>query len=191
MATLPSNGANSLNGRLNGGRPTKLTKTLAKRLCSVIARSPASIKRLCQDNNLFPDYEQLWDWRRKYPWFDECLYQARTQQSDLLVEQTVDVTHDLVAKPKLDMAQVQAAKLLVENSRWIGSKLQRRVYGDDPQVQVQQQTQVTVPAEVLTDLRTRLDAAREPVQDLGKDKNSTVCREGARAELEPGPKTLL
>ena len=89
------------------------------------------------------------------------------------------------------MAQVQAAKLLVENSRWIGSKLQRRLYGDDPQVQVQQQTQVTVPAEVLADLRTRLDAARELVQDRDKDKNSTVCREGARAELEPGPKTSL
>ena len=132
-------------------------------------------------------------WKREIPVnrFDECLYQARTQQLDLLVEQTVDVTHDLVAKPKLDMAQVQAAKLLVENSRWIGSKLQRRLYGDDPQVQVQQQTQVTVPAEVLADLRTRLDAARELVQDRDKDKNSTVCREGARAELEPGPKTSL
>jgi hypothetical protein len=76
---------------------------------------------------------------------------------------TQDVAEDVLNDPG-NMARVQAAKLVCENTRWYAGKVLPKLYGDNAlAVNVDARTAVVVGDEQLKELRSRLSDARKLV----------------------------
>lgn len=157
----------------NGREADKLTKNVAKTICSTLAQSKQSLMRLCEQNESWPAYKTLTDAVYKRPWFAEMMARAREEQADYMARRTQDVADDCLNDQNITMPKVQAAKLLCENTRWYAGKILKRVYGDDQQINVDARTAVVVGDEQLKDLRARLDGAKQLVSKT-RDKQSTT-----------------
>lgn len=70
------------------------------------------------------------------------------------------------------MAKVQAHRIVMEDRRWVASKVNRATYGDDPQVQIANQMNVTLPPAKLESLRERLAGARQLVDKAKSEPES-------------------
>ena len=99
------------------------------------------------------------------------IWRAREEQADTIAQQTLDVARDTLGAQ--NMAEVQAAKLVCENTRWYAGKVLKRLYGDDQTVNVDARTAVVVSDDKLKELRSRLDEARSLVRS---DKPSNETR---------------
>jgi hypothetical protein len=66
---------------LDGGAPPKLTKTIAKQICAVIATSPQPVSHLCALNPAWPSYDEIRQYRERFPWFRSMLDVARREQA--------------------------------------------------------------------------------------------------------------
>jgi hypothetical protein len=71
----------ALHGNLDGGAPPKLTKTIAKQICAVIATSPQPVSHLCTLNPAWPSYDEIRQYRERFPWFRSMLDVARREQA--------------------------------------------------------------------------------------------------------------
>jgi hypothetical protein len=150
-----------INGR-KGGRPVKLTKTLATEIAATLSQSPKSLIQLCKENTHWLDYWTLTQEVRRKPWFGQMIWRAREEQADTIAQQTLDVARDTLGAQ--NMAEVQAAKLVCENTRWYAGKVLKRLYGDDQTVNVDARTAVVVSDDKLKELRSRLDEARSLIK---------------------------
>ncbi len=160
---------NQLNG-FKGGKPVKLTRNVAKIICSTVSNSRLPLNSLCEQNDDWPAYRTLTDGIYRYPWFASMLARAREEQADFLAQDTIALEQNLLADPRITMPQVQAHKVVMDNRHWYAGKILKRVYGDDNQINVDARTAVVVGDEQLKDLRSRLDQAKQ----LVKGKTSTA-----------------
>jgi Bacteriophage Sf6, terminase small subunit-like len=167
-AVIHSSGVKSLHGK-NGGSVPRLTKALAKEIANTIASSTLPVSKLCELNPHWPQHSQLIALQDKYQWWSDAFWTARRKQTDFLVHDNVNLQQDLLQnQEKKSMAAVQANKIVMEDRRWMASRLLREKYGDEP-VTVQNAVSVQVSDQQLADLRSRLETARK-LTDNGNEK---------------------
>ena len=151
----------ALNGH-KGGRAPTLTRELAHEICSTLATSTKPLITLCLEHPHWPCFNHLTEKAETKPWFHVMLQRARERQADLLAQDCMNLEQDLIRnQDRKSMAAVQANKVVMEQRRWYTAKILRRMYGDDPTVQVANVAQVQVSPEKLRDLRKRLERRRE------------------------------
>src|SRR4030095_10649152 len=159
-AVIHHNGVKCLHGK-NGGTRTKLTKALANEIANTIACSPLPLTELCQQNPHWPEYSRLMILQDRYPWWHNLYWASRRKQTDFLIHDNVNLQQDLLQnQEKKSMGEVQANKIVMEDRRWMASRLLREKYGDEP-VNVQNAVSVQVTDQQLADLRSRLETARK------------------------------
>lgn len=126
------------------GRPTVFTPELGDEICARIATSTKSLKRICEDEDL-PEARTIYRWLRLYPDFCRQYAQAREEQQDLLVEETIDIADDsrndymeeLDAKGDVkavyfNKENVQRSRLRIDARHWQATKLKPKKYGLNP-----------------------------------------------------------
>ncbi len=126
------------------GRPTDFTPELGDILCAKIATSTRSIKRICEDKGM-PSHTTFWAWLRKYPDFLAQYTRAKAEQSDLLIEETLDIADDSrndfieeldkkgeVKGALFNKEAVQRSKLRIDTRQWLATKLKPKIYGQHP-----------------------------------------------------------
>jgi hypothetical protein len=141
-STTVNHSTQILNG-YKGGRPAHCSKRLAKAICKEITNSTWSLARLCEQHPEWPDYFAIAKQMERKPWFRQMVMDARAKQADLMAMATQDVAKETLADPQ-NMAKVQAARLVCENTRWYAGKIYRRLYGEESVVNVDARTAVVV-----------------------------------------------
>ena len=101
-------------------------------LCEQIATTTESLSgivgKLQKRDKRFPCVTTIYGWIRDDPEFADLYSKAKSDQSDILVDQMLEI-----ADSELDEdsnAGVQRARLRVETRKWIASKLKPKLYGD-------------------------------------------------------------
>jgi hypothetical protein len=134
----------------------KLTRALAQRFCSLIAETDQSIFTLIEQNPDLPHHATLFNWQQRVPWFAEMWKAARIKQTHFLVQKCLDLAKS--AQPKT----AHVVRVQFDIYRWFAAKFNPEIYGDKP-AQPQQTTVnvgISIPAERLADLRSKLDQSR-------------------------------
>lgn len=129
----------SVKNKHPGGRPTKYTPELAKRIVDAIATSTIGISRICDKNLDFPCKDTIFEWRLKHREFSDQYAIARQIQADLCAEEIQEIADNC----ELTTEAINKAKLQIESRKWTACKLVPKVYGD----KVQNDTTVTLTHE--------------------------------------------
>jgi hypothetical protein len=123
------------------GRPSRYTKELADEICRAIATSSKGLKRMCEENEHWPDITTIFNWL----WtnqgdgdFSQCYARAREQQCEYFADEIVDIaddgTHDYSVDEDgnrvVDHDHIQRSRLRVDTRKWILSKLKAKKYGE-------------------------------------------------------------
>lgn len=122
-----------------GGRPTHYTEELAIRICEALATSTESYEKICVANPDFPDRSIMRLWRYKHEEFGRMYMQARACQSDLFIEELLEIAddgrNDWMWNEKLgdfvvNNEAINRSRLRVDTRKWIACKLLPKVYGE-------------------------------------------------------------
>lgn len=126
-----------------GGRPTKYTKELGKEICDTLAMSVHGIRRICRENEHFPSFETIQQWREGREEFSDLYEAAKLKQALRFAEDIVDIADELIdpfiTTDKGVIPNPQAvphARLRMDARKWIACKLLPKVYGDKMQQEV-------------------------------------------------------
>lgn len=125
------------------GRPSSYSPEIAAAICQAIATGTKGLRRLCEENEEFPNVDTLYQWLIRHKEFSDQYSAARILQADRYVEENieiaddgandwVDVTNrngDIIGR-RVDNECVNRSKLRVEERRWAASKLAPKKYGD-------------------------------------------------------------
>jgi hypothetical protein len=113
--------------------PAPFNQEYADILCGEIATCPESlariVKRLQGEHENFPVVSTLFKWLRENESFSNQYAGAKESQSDILVDEILEIVDDESGDENGSVA-VQRAKLRLEARKWIASKLKPKSYGD-------------------------------------------------------------
>lgn len=128
------------------GRPTIYTDEMGKEICHRIAGGETAIN-IAKDADM-PDRQTIYRWARTpdHP-FCPIYAEARQQQIETWVDETVEIAHDSDEDP-------QRSRLKIDTRKWIASKIASRVYGD----KTKHEHEVTAGGELLnllSEIRTK------------------------------------
>ena len=146
-----------------GGRPTKFTQEIADRICDLTATIPRGLQYICDTHDELPAHStvRLWAWKNKE--FSAQYLAAKKIQSNLLVDQTLELAAqrsmyvDGDGNQKVDPGSVAANKLQINNSHWHASRMMPWLYGDKQQIETLTTDNETLKKEI-ADIRAELDA---------------------------------
>jgi hypothetical protein len=151
----------------NVGRPTDYTQQLVEEICTEIACSSKGIRKLCLENDHWPEPRSIYRWLKEHPEFCQQYARAKQSQIEALVDEILviadegesDYIMNAEGKVVVNHEHIQRAKLRIDTRKWLASKLVPKVYGDWIQ----------------TDMNvgdSDLQRAREAVQKLMAEKES-------------------
>ena len=120
------------------GAPTDYTEKLADRICELVATSTIGTNKLCKAHDWMPSEDTIYKWRYRHPYFAEKYALAKSKQSEILVEQIIDISddkstdiyHDEQGNAKVDSGAVAHRRLQIDTRKWYASKLAPKFYGD-------------------------------------------------------------
>lgn len=125
------------------GRPSKYTKELGVEICKALAYSIHGIRRICRENEHFPHYDTIQDWRDSKQDFSDFYEAAKLKQALRFAEDIVEIADELVDpfiitdKGTIPNPHAVAhARLRMDARKWIACKLLPKVYGDKMQQEV-------------------------------------------------------
>ena len=138
------------------GTKQPLTKELAEYFFSLVSTCDTSLLELLRKHPELPHFNQLDNWRRRRPWFNEAWKAARQKRADFLAEKCADLAK--TATPKT----AHLARVQFDIYRWLASKLHPTAYGEKPQQQQQTTLNVgvSISQERLNEIRSKLDQTR-------------------------------
>jgi hypothetical protein len=138
------------------GTKQPLTKELAEHFFSLVSTCDSSLLELLRAHPELPHFNQLDNWRRRRPWFNEAWKAARQKRADFLAEKCADLAK--TATPKT----AHLARVQFDIYRWLASKLHPTAYGDKPQQQQPNTVNVgvSISQERLNEIRSKLDDTR-------------------------------
>lgn len=120
------------------GRPTIYNEEIARQICDAIATTSKSLITLCSLNQHWPRERTIRTWFREIPEFQRMYVQAKDDQSELFVEQIIDIADDgsndyyenHKGEKVFDSEHVQRSRLRVDTRKWLASKYKPKKYGD-------------------------------------------------------------
>lgn len=86
-----------------------------------------SLRKVCQSEGM-PTRETFFCWVRNDPEAKQAYLEACALRSLVYAEQIMDIIENLSDEPT--SAQVNKARLQVDSIKWVSSRLQPRIYGD-------------------------------------------------------------
>jgi hypothetical protein len=154
LRSLPQN--RHRRSQAQSSKQPKLTRALAERLCSLIAQTDQSLFTLIEQNPELPHHKTLFNWQQRVPWFAQMWKEARIKQTHFLIEKCLDLAK--TAQPKT----AHVVRVQFDIYRWFAAKFNPDTYGDKPPLNQQTTVNVgiSIPAERLADLRSKLDQSR-------------------------------
>ena len=119
------------------GRPTIYTKELADTICTHIATSSKSLRKICEIVGIDPI--TITRWLRENEQFCTQYTRAKEDQADLLSDEIMEIADD--SSNDLDRVDdygnrienkefIARSRLRVESRKWLASKLKPKKYGD-------------------------------------------------------------
>lgn len=124
------------------GRPTIYNDEIAREICDAIATNSKSLMTLCSLNPHWPGERTIRTWFREKPEFQQMYAQAKDDQSEMFVEQIIDiaddVSNDTITKIRPDGSEyevcnsewINRSRLRVDTRKWLASKYKPKKYGD-------------------------------------------------------------
>lgn len=120
------------------GRPASYTQQLADEICIEIACSSKGIRRLCMENDHWPEPRSIYRWLKEYPEFCQQYARAKKSQIEALIDDILtiadesegDYTMNAEGRLVVDHEHIQRAKLRIDTRKWLASKLVPKVYGN-------------------------------------------------------------
>ena len=123
------------------GRPSKFTPELAAEICDVVSTTTSGLKRICENNDAFPNVGTVLRWLNENEEFRNQYARATEVQADLLADEMMeiadDTTGDVMMIRKGDEVVeaenrefINRSRLRVDTRKWIASKLKPKKYGD-------------------------------------------------------------
>lgn len=151
-----------------GGRPTLYTNELALEICDAIATSSKSLITLCSLNQHWPRDRTIRTWFREIPEFQRMYIQAKDDQSELFVEEIIDIADDvsndtLVRTNKngeeyevCNSEWIARSRLRVDTRKWLASKYKPKKYGDTkvPEEKVDNSDSINADRELVQKCKT-------------------------------------
>ena len=115
-------------GKHPGGRPTKYTKELGKKICSEIADNK-SLRTICSAKAM-PAPKTIIAWlahpSELYDEFRKQYAHSREMQADVIYEDIISIEADLRA----GVIDPHTARVLIDSHKWRAGKMRPKVYGD-------------------------------------------------------------
>lgn len=120
------------------GRPTDYCEEIAKEICDTIACTPKGIIRLCKENPHWPKHETIYRWKRIHSEFSEQYTQAKRDQIEILVDQSLEIAdsteNDTIEDFRGDLVEnrewINRDRLRVDLRKWMAGKLAPKIYGE-------------------------------------------------------------
>lgn len=132
-----------------GRPPAEYNEAFGDILCAEIASCTDSlksiVKRLQAECDAFPCIVTIYKWVRENESFTNQYTRAKQDQSDLLVDQMIEIADD-DSMDENNSTGVARAKLKVETRKWIASKLKPKSYGDRLDISAKVDNQYSVSA---------------------------------------------
>ena len=101
-------------------KPTLYTKPIVSKILNRLIEGESLI-RICSDQNM-PTMPTIYNWINRYSDFREQYRIAKMLQMDTLADRLLDIADD---DPNL-----QRARLMCDNIKWLASKLKPKKYGN-------------------------------------------------------------
>lgn len=120
------------------GRPTIYTPELAQEICDVIASSSKGIRRLCNENEHWPNPDTIYRWISGHQEFSERYARAKRLQIEVIVDEMLDIADDTSHDAKLndegkliyDHEHIHRSRLRIDTRKWLAAKLAPKIYGE-------------------------------------------------------------
>lgn len=145
-----------------GGRPTKYTDDLGKLICERVATNPIGLEALLKLYDDMPDHTTIKAWRKKHPQFASWYLEAKSFQSQLLVEEIDSMIDGKVlfvvddkGNERIDPPSASLLIAKINNRKWTAARLAPKIYGDK-QVIEQVTTENDQLKTELSELRAKL-----------------------------------
>jgi len=144
------------------GRPTKYTDDLAKLICSRVATNPVGLETLVTLYNDMPEPSTIKAWRHQYPQFSAWYLEAKSFQSQLLVEDIdgmidcgIRYIVDDKGQERIDPPSASLLIAKINNRKWTAARLAPKIYGDKQIIEQTTSENEQLKAE-LAELRAKL-----------------------------------
>jgi len=117
----------------------KFSQEIADEICEVISTTSLGIRRLRKkpEYKHWPNPNTIFDWRNKYPSFDEQYTRAKKQQAHVLADEILEIADNVSkdfkivdGKVKTSHEDINRAKLRIDTRKWLLSKVLPKIYGD-------------------------------------------------------------
>lgn len=147
-----------------GGRPTKYSSELGRKICDTIAISTHGLRKLCALNPDFPAVETLRMWSIYNEEFSAWYAKAKLHQANNLAEDCLDIADDSSEDIRITKDGDEAfngefaarSRLRVDTRKWLAAKLLPKQYGMQQQIETLEGQNDALRAE-LRELRAELD----------------------------------
>ncbi len=119
-----------------GGRPTRLSRKLAKTVCDSLA-SGKSLRETCKPKNM-PHRHTVINWllKEENAWFFDQYTRARATQADILFDEIEEIAKEVENKNDPSMVDVNIARLRIDTRKWSLARTKPKKYGDRIQQEI-------------------------------------------------------
>lgn len=128
---------------------SKYTQEIADKICSLVATTSKSMRTICKEVGI--DYQTHLNWFRSHPEYFDQYARAKEDQSDLLIEEMIEIADDSTKDEevtetgvRMNSEFVQRSRIRIDTRKWIASKLKPKKYGDKVDVTTDGQQMNTI-----------------------------------------------
>lgn len=132
------------------GRPSKYTKKLGDRVCSLVSVIPQGLFEITQLAEDIPCESTIRSWRLSNPEFSAQYARAKMLQADVLAEDCLTIADNSTPE------NATVDRLRIDTRKWLASKLLPKQYGDRMVLEQKTEENEQLKAELMK-LRAKLD----------------------------------
>lgn len=115
-----------------GGRPTKYSRELADRICSLISQGN-SLVRVCKEVGLTT--ETVYSWLRTNQEFSDIYARSRGDQADYHFDLAWEIANEPCPEHMTPSEHAQDKRVRIDTIKWRAGKMKPNVYGERQHVE--------------------------------------------------------